>query len=171
MMRRLSMKHKDLMSDEEQRANLTKLADFLEKHEELTESTFDMNVFHGTREENVDEIKVNVNPVNSTYECGTTACAAGHGPAAGVSPLKGETWPQYCKRAFGVSTNPGRPGWNFIFCAMWRIYDNSARGAATRIRYALEHGAPYSNVSSLSEAASLYIDRSAWLRYMKNEGL
>lgn len=71
-------------------------------------------------------------------ECGTAACAAGHGPKAGVAPLFGETWETYSERAF---TKAHRP-WGWCFSGMWVTADNTAHGAARRILWMLEHGVP-----------------------------
>lgn len=71
-------------------------------------------------------------------ECGTAACAAGHGPTAGVDPEPGETWAGYSYRAFIDYGD----GWDWLFSACWAEVDNSAHGAAARIDYLLAHGLP-----------------------------
>lgn len=71
-------------------------------------------------------------------ECGTAACAAGHGPKAGVAPLPDETWETYSERAFAKDYRP----WVWCFSGMWVQVDNTAHGAARRILWMLEHGVP-----------------------------
>jgi len=69
-------------------------------------------------------------------ECGTAACAAGHGPIAGIEPLQDETWYTYTVRAFG------RSSFTWCFDEDWAQVDNSAHGAAARIEFMLAHGIP-----------------------------
>jgi len=75
--------------------------------------------------------------------CGTAACALGHGPAAGVAVPShllcttpaGETrvmWTQY-SRLFCWET----AAYNWLFSGSWTHLDNTPRGAAGRLRYAL----------------------------------
>ncbi len=65
-------------------------------------------------------------------ECGTVACAVGHGPAAGVDVLPGDgSWNTYAYRAFGG------PVFNAAFQVEWQYKDNTPRGAAARILYVL----------------------------------
>ena len=71
--------------------------------------------------------------------CGTVACAAGHGPRAGIKPTKDdECWGDYIGRVFTSSTY--RLAW--CFASYWRSIDNTPRGAACRIAYMLEYGVP-----------------------------
>jgi len=64
-------------------------------------------------------------------DCGTVACAAGHGPAAGIEPLPGEYWATYTQRVFSASP--------WMFASDWSRHDNTAHGAAKRIVYALRN--------------------------------
>lgn len=78
-------------------------------------------------------------------ECGTAACAAGHGPKAGVSPIEGETWYAYSRRAFCDDIgceDIGITPWDWCFSANWTDVDNSAHGAADRMEYMLDNGIP-----------------------------
>lgn len=109
-------------------ANLRKLADYL-----LTLPAeypdFDMDSYV-IGESSGDRAHVAV--------CGTAACAAGHGPNAGVPPLPDETWEVYTDRAFVDDAEP----WSWCFSAMWVDVDNTAHGAAKRILWLLEKGVP-----------------------------
>lgn len=85
--------------------------------------------------------------------CGTTACAIGHGPAAGVALRKKEIQSARVKGVtvvtgidfhaymarFGVPDAWGS-AWSWLFCADWQSTDNSHYGAAARIRFLLKHG-------------------------------
>jgi hypothetical protein len=71
------------------------------------------------------------------YECGTSACAVGHGPAAGIAPLRGEDdWVQYGRRSF--TSHEG--DYLFMFSGSWTDYDDTPRGVAARICYVLQQG-------------------------------
>jgi hypothetical protein len=67
-------------------------------------------------------------------QCGTSACAAGHGPVAGIAPLPEEGWALYTVRAFGGYYSPYT---DWLFHPSWDYKDNTPRGAAARIAYAL----------------------------------
>ena len=70
--------------------------------------------------------------------CGTVACAAGHGPAAGI-PIDGkEWWSDYCQRVFDL----GLAEWQWCFASDWVDVDDTHHGAAKRIRYFLAEGLP-----------------------------
>jgi hypothetical protein len=76
--------------------------------------------------------------LDQNHPCGTVACAAGHGPAAGVPRADDERdWNKYLDRAFGGSNVKS------VYCPMfsadWANWDNTPRGAAARIIYALTH--------------------------------
>lgn len=81
-----------------------------------------------------------VPPAKSPH-CGTVACAAGHGPKAGIPALKGESWTEYSNRVF-VDQDADWAAWDWCFGASWARYDNTPEGAAKRIRYLLAHGVP-----------------------------
>ena len=86
-------------------------------------------------------------------ECGTAACAAGHGPIAGITPLPGENWMDYSERCFCPGSEDDDDGnlmgapanftWAWCFDGEWSHYDNSAHGAAARSDYMLHHGVPH----------------------------
>lgn len=70
--------------------------------------------------------------------CGTVACAAGHGPMAGIRALPGEEWYGYVSRVFTDDLYERR----WCFGADWTDIDNTPHGAARRIRHLLDHGLP-----------------------------
>jgi hypothetical protein len=72
-------------------------------------------------------------------ECKTVACAAGHGPLFGIKKWRGENWTEYSHRVF---TGHNWILWNWLFDGQWAGVDNTPKGAAARIRYALAHGVP-----------------------------
>lgn len=80
----------------------------------------------------------------NTYEtkCGTSGCAIGHGPHAGIKKKKWETWLGYGERVFGISSDFHRSLFHFLFGNYWSDFDNTPKGAAKRIDYFLEKGFP-----------------------------
>lgn len=79
--------------------------------------------------------------------CGTAACAAGHGPSAGIKARKDEDWRQYVGRVFGCGDSLPDDGFEyaafeFLFDSYWNDVDNTPKGAAKRIYYFLENGLP-----------------------------
>ena len=107
--------------------NLTKLAAYLDN---VQPEAFDMRRYHnGCRA-----------PSRASYSCGTVACAAGYGPAAGISPSPYSTWTNYIFYSFGIEGISNAFSW--VFSPYWGTYDNTPQGAAKRIRYFLEHGVP-----------------------------
>jgi len=113
----------------EQRANLAKLAAYLRtlpvEYPDFAMSAFVQDGAGGGH----DKAYVPV--------CGTAACAAGHGPVAGIAPLDGETWLVYSRRAFATGDE-----WQWCFDEDWSQIDNTAHGAAARIEYLLNTGLP-----------------------------
>lgn len=75
--------------------------------------------------------------------CGTSACAIGHGPLAGIRIKKTEDWSDYSARVFiDQYKENGGVAWGFLFSGSWSDYDNTPSGAAARIWYFLKNGAP-----------------------------
>lgn len=79
------------------------------------------------------------------YTCRSSACAIGFGPL-----LVGERkncefshWEKYSDRVFGQTAWSDLGFW--MFASTWADVDNTPKGAAARILYALEYGVPYSN--------------------------
>jgi hypothetical protein len=93
-------------------------------------------------------------PLSNRMECGTTACAAGHGPLCGIKSKRGETWNEYTERVFGLTFMS--PEWHFCFSSRWDSIDNTIKGASKRLIYFLNHGAPnYFNEPNATDV-SLY---------------
>lgn len=70
-------------------------------------------------------------------DCGSTACAVGHGPSAGIQVGAMDfTWGEYADNNFGE----GCFGW--CFDDTWASVDNTAEGAGLRILYMLDYGIP-----------------------------
>lgn len=107
---------------DEQRANLLRLAAHLDLG--VTNLQFDMAKYQN--------------------ECGTVGCAAGHGPSLGIARGRYEDWPDYASRAFGAHPwdEEEEHAYIWLFAGGWASADNTPRGAAGRIRYALAHGVP-----------------------------
>lgn len=81
---------------------------------------------------------------NNENECGTSACAVGHGPAAGIPVGNAQKWSQYCITNFidNESNATTSNMWDWCFSARWGNFDNSVHGAARRILYMIEYGVP-----------------------------
>lgn len=93
-----------------------------------------------TSKETDIESNANVIPLN----CGTAACAVGHGPNAGIKPKKGEEWGDYSYRTLIDSVSDcehvdGNIAWEWCFSGEWSEYDNHHWGAARRINYLIKH--------------------------------
>lgn len=115
--------------------NLAKLATHLEKLP-LDYSHFDMNDFQS--EDGSVDIRFSI--PKAEVSCGTSACAVGHGPWAGIRVSKYDVdWEHYSDRVFGVSIFDDGAG-DFMFAAEWARPDPTHRGAAARIRYVLDGG-------------------------------
>lgn len=120
--------------------NLDKLATYLEQLP-VDYKHFDMEGYYDkdhqlTREQALD-YALNNGGVDK-FDCGTVACAVGHGPAAGILLTLNETtifgapdWDRYSKRF----ADGGDFEW--LFSSYWADMDNTHRGAAARIRYLL----------------------------------
>ena len=89
------------------------------------------------------------------YECGTVACAIGHGPAAGIALLEQEGWWEYAERA--LTTGFQETHWCFAY--FWARVDNTPEGAAKRILWLLEYGVPKDwQAQMLGSAPLCYLD-------------
>jgi hypothetical protein len=122
------------------RKNLEKLRDYLWSLPEDYEH-FDMVSYYaryGTRVWN--ELTADEMGLAATYlnPCGTTACAAGHGPAAGIPIRHDESWTTYQHRVFALNTKE----FDWCFTGNWDETDNTHYGAAARIDWMLKHGVP-----------------------------
>lgn len=99
-------------------------------------------------------IEMRVEPCDMTppkyNECGTVACAAGHGPLFVTPGLPGETWDEYIKRVFGIdfylsgaladSLSVGPIAWKYLFGPEWEGDGGGPWGAAARIVVYLRNG-------------------------------
>lgn len=132
------------------RARLEKLAAYLEGLPE-DYSHFDMaDYLYAVEESSLLEYAKHNGGVAS---CGTAACAVGHGPAAGIlfppRYLKDRwgnprvVWDRYSTLFVGnLGDVKGHARYRWCFGGEWAGKDNSHFGAAARIRYLLDHGAP-----------------------------
>lgn len=132
--------------DKTQRKNLLKLAVYLEslprdyKH-------FDMRDYADHRGKcslrGEPRQLAAAQPREFLSNCGTVACAAGHGPAAGIRPHPTDFvgawfgWSSYVARSF---TGYDDDLFDFLFTSGWEDSDNTHYGAAARIRYFLATG-------------------------------
>ena len=129
------------------RANLERLADYLEslprnyKHFDM--KTFVNEYAPGADTDAIIEYALHNGGVN---QCGTVACAVGHGPAAGFlfsrrMPslwIEGKpNWFAYTARFFLSSKRGQNVMFDWLFGEEWVSVDNHHYGAAARIRYAL----------------------------------
>ena len=118
------------------RTNLEILADYLESE----------NLKAGFSMEKYSEAGAEYKPV-----CGSVGCAIGHGPHAGIPKNASESWDAYETRVFGLELDV----WRWCFSSRWTQIDDTPQGAAKRIRYLLEHGAPPDD----------FLDCPPWDRY------
>lgn len=123
---------------EENKSNLKKLADYLSALPEEY-SHFDMETFY--RRIIIDHYeKYNFkNFDDGTYlnECGTVACALGHGPAAGIEVGDSTNWYAYGLK-FIEENSSNEQVWGFLFSVEWVKIDNTPQGAAKRIYWILD---------------------------------
>jgi hypothetical protein len=139
------MKNYDLTRTNRNR--LAKLADKLESLP-LRYKHFNMNIYIDYT--NLQAARVYAQKNGGVNQCGTVACALGHGPAAGVFFPKtmigdryrfdfdsaGLDWRGYATLFIGDKTNQD-PIWHWLFGGAWEGCDNHHYGAAARIRYVL----------------------------------
>lgn len=131
------------------RARLEKLAAYLEGLPADYEH-FDMGTWFEGAATNAAEINY-ARHNGGIASCGTAACAAGHGPAAGVLVpprfIDGRgwvDWGSYCSLFVGENGSVlfQTPQHKWCFAASWSRSDDHHWGAAARIRYLLAHGEP-----------------------------
>jgi hypothetical protein len=142
------------MVSKTQERNLRKLAKYLESLPE-DYGHFHMQIYAEHKGEcngiGDPESAAALEPQKFFENCGTIACAAGHGPAAGIPFAKSDfyryqdgdkipSWPRYVRRAF---TDEESDVWHFLFASIWASYDNHHWSAAARIRYYLANGVPH----------------------------
>ena len=120
----------------EQNENLLKLANHLESLPEDYEH-FGMGSYIQLDDLDIETITLDEIPETLT-ECGTVACAVGHGPFIGIEPLEGEYWITYSERVFIKNVRE----WEWCFSGDWCDIDNTPYGAAKRIKVLLKSGLP-----------------------------
>jgi len=133
---------------EDRNANLKKLADYLDTLPDDYDA-FNMRSFIRLNNYNgwglADNREDYLLCKASLHECGSVACAVGHGPAAGIcmTPLEAQMreWNGYTDRCFVDSASEA---FSWMFGGLWGFADgdNTPRGAAARIRYYLDRGVP-----------------------------
>lgn len=135
------------MLSKTQKENLVKLADFLDAH--------------------YNELKFNMFSYGNYYPsdniCGTVACAAGHGPMAGIRARESEVWYDYIHRVF-IGDENSSSIYTFLFSQKWVVYDNTPNGAAARIRYFLDHEDDFPKNGKFLWFSFTKIDYSAYLK-------
>ncbi len=117
------------------RKNLLKLVIYLEALPVATKK-FDMSSY--IRRPSSWTIPKPIEVPELYAECGTVACAAGHGPMAGIKPKSGERWIEYVDRVFALKNSE----FHWCFTGDWDGVDNTPHGAAARIRWMLDKGVP-----------------------------
>ena len=118
------------MSDEN-RENNEKLAHYLMSLPRDYEH-FNMSIFSSASKHLAEK---------KDFECGTAGCAIGHGPNAGIKPSRPMSWNNYYLEYFEPN-NFSAHFFDWCFSPNWSFVDNTPRGAAIRIQYALEVGIP-----------------------------
>jgi hypothetical protein len=118
------------IADEQQnrRTNLQVLATYLAYADKPEEVKFDMMSYSDPK-----------HSYDSTT-CGTTGCAVGFGPFAGILKEHYETWFSYVKRT--LVPQVGSVEFDWCFSAYWNQVDNTPEGAAKRIQLMLDTGVP-----------------------------
>ena len=116
--------------------NLLKLANYLEQLPDDYEH-FDMHDFapDGIIPE---RIHTEIN------HCGTVACAVGHAPIAlnlSEKDIKGMHWMDISNN-YLLARRINEEEWDWCFSPVWYSIDNTAKGAAKRIKTLLEKGLP-----------------------------
>jgi len=132
-----------MITDELRDERLLKLADYLEALPEDYEH-FDMGYY-------LAEPSPPGPTVVESYEClekdcGFVACAVGHMPLALGITKDDESWFEYLDRVIGLRWTDMTARWGFaaawMFSYNWVTQDNTAKGAANRIRFYVEVGVP-----------------------------
>lgn len=112
------------------RENLLKLADYLDTLPDDYKQ-FDMSEYMLVRDGDGDYWETLDPYERSKPVCGTVACAVGHGPAAGIRLYGDLDWTDYAERVFGKMRCDD---FQYMFGPEWLCYDNTPKGAASRIR-------------------------------------
>lgn len=125
----------------EQRANLEKLATYLEGLP-VDYRHFTMDDWFAAPRSVAKRYALHNGGVAS---CGAVACAIGHAPAAGILVPEAfivddiyVNWDMFSRKVFGGDQRFQ----SWLFDCQWTHCDNTHRGAAARIRFAIAHGGP-----------------------------
>lgn len=136
------------------RENLAKLADYLHTLPD-DYAKFDMATYigrdsrHSATVDDTPELRQYLLNNDGLPDCGSVACAVGHGPAAHIFMLPdeltggwgdGPQWSSYVERVFGFP--PDSDEFRWLFSPEWARQDNTPQGAAKRIDYLLANGLP-----------------------------
>jgi hypothetical protein len=105
------------LPNRKQRRNLRAVCGYLLSGD--LRARFDMEMYSETWEQGFGE-----------EDCGSVGCFIGHGPYAGVKKRKGESWNDYCGRAFGAKEGPV---YDHLFGEEWMDYDNTPEGTTKRV--------------------------------------
>ena len=126
------------MPTAEQAANLNKLADYLDSLPD-DYAHFRMKSYVADYEDDGISYDFDLGEADTdrVLNCGTCACAVGHGPLAGILPLPGEGWHAYEERVFGL-TMTECDDWDYLFGP---CNPDDAKAAASRIREYLKRTA------------------------------
>jgi len=139
--------HTTLDISKEHKRNLVTLARYLYDLKPDENMKFDMYDFaHKSTPEDDWAIGPFALVSKQHEDCKTSACAVGH--AVFLFPPLEDNWVEYTERVFGISgTRDGRlrDAFAFMFGGFWNKIDNSPRGAAQRIIFALTDGVPHSD--------------------------
>lgn len=114
-----------------QRANLAKLADFLATLPR-DYGQFSMATYY---ENGWDDVGLDVVTMGRAIPCGSSACAIGHGPMAGIRKHSSDKdeWHKYSRRVFGTSLHDTTEGSH-----MFGTHNSDCpKAAAKRIREVL----------------------------------
>ena len=108
--------------------NLKKMADYIET---ISPERFDMLEFRTGGKKN--------------HECDSVGCVLGHCTVLDKNPLPmnyiGDiNFSEWSLDFTGLYPNSDE--WDYLFAPFWKAVDNTPIGAAKRIRYVLENGAP-----------------------------
>lgn len=127
---------KELGISQKQFNNLLTLGKFLNKKQNLPKKVkFDMNRF--------SDITLN----EYTKTCGTTGCAVGFAPFAGIAKTKKEDWIGFTKRTL---IDAGSNGFDWMFSLSWGDVDNTSKGASKRIVWFLKNGIPENYIEQMN---------------------
>lgn len=145
--------HTNLELSKEHRANLHKLAEYLYNLKPTEQNRFDMWSF-ATRYKDKNRFYVRMFEFRDVVrDCQTAACAVGHA-AMIFDHEPEESWNTFATRLFGVDNchddgHVQTDTFSFLFGSDWSSRDNTPKGAAQRIIFALREGVP--NMTELCE--------------------